>query len=111
VIDSGGVIDFYTITGGLPDTHLGGSTGGAAGHKFAIICNGTTITFSHDTGGGWTTINSFTNATYNQAGYGGMYMSNTTVGAWDDFGGGALSSPKSLAFAPARYRRRALLLR
>jgi hypothetical protein len=71
----------------------------SSGDRIGISAVGSTLTAYQDhAGGGWTVLGSTTDATYNAAGYIGLFASSAST-VFDDFGGGAVvtSIPTVLA--------------
>lgn len=83
-------------------TQLGAtiSTTLAAGHKVGLSAVGATLTAYQDSGSGFVSMGTRTDATYANAGYLGFYTPGDTAWRQDDFGGGTLVSPPPPLFAP-----------
>jgi hypothetical protein len=62
----------------------------SSGDQIGISAVGTTLTaYQNHAGGGWTTLGSTTDATYNTSGYIGLFASSAST-VFDNFGGGAV---------------------
>ncbi len=87
----------FKVVSGAASVQIGGNLGVAiaAGDKLWLTVIGTTLTAYRFTGGVWVQIGQQTDGSISGAGSIGVWIQNSTTAAFDDFGGGSLTTSVS----------------